>query len=214
MNIKWLGHAAFLITSESGIRIITDPYNPVGVLHYDEINETADIITVSHDHFDHNNVAAIRGNPKVVKKTTETRGIGFTGIPVHHDNDSGKQRGNNTIFCFEVDGMKICHLGDLGHELNDKQVADIGKVDVMFIPIGGFYTINAQTAHRVCDQIKPRVVIPMHYKNARCKDSPIADVNKFLHCKENVNHLDTSEAKFKSEELPAETQIMVLEPAL
>ena len=214
MKIKWLGHATFLITTTSGTRIIIDPYDPVDVLNYDKINESADIVTVSHDHFDHNNVAAVRGNPEVVKTTAKTKGISFTGIPSYHDETEGKQRGENTIFCFEVDGVKICHLGDLGHELNAKQVADIGKVDLLFIPVGGFYTINAKTARRVCDQLKPRVIIPMHYKNARCIDSPISDVSEFLQGEKNVKQLNTSEVEFKSEELPTDTQIMVFEPAL
>ena len=214
MNIKWLGHATFLITSDTGTRIITDPYKPVGVLNYGEINEAADIVTVSHDHFDHNNVAAVRGNPEVVKATAETKGIRFAGIPSYHDETKGKQRGDNTILCFEVDGVKICHLGDLGHELNDKQVADIGKVDVLFIPVGGFYTIDGKTAHRVCDRIEPRVIIPMHYKNARCKDSPISDASEFLQGRKNVNRLNASEVEVKAGELPTDTQIMVFEPAL
>ncbi|MFC1956094.1 MBL fold metallo-hydrolase [Chloroflexota bacterium] len=214
MKIKWLGHATFLITSANGTRIMIDPYDPVGVLNYDKINEPADIVTVSHDHFDHNNVAAVRGNPEVVKTTAETKGISFMGIPSYHDETEGKQRGENTIFCFEADGVKICHLGDLGHELNAKQVTDIGKVDLLFIPVGGFYTIDAKTARRVCDQLKPRVIIPMHYKNARCKDSPISDVSEFLQGEKNVKQLNTSEIEVKSKELTTDTQIMVFEPAL
>ncbi len=214
MKIKWLGHATFVITPESGLRIIIDPYEPVGVLNYDEINESADIVTVSHDHFDHNNVAAVGGNPEIIKATTETKGIRFTGIPSYHDETEGQQRGENTIFCFELDGLKICHLGDLGHELNDKQVADIGRVDLLFIPVGEFYTVDTKTARRVCDQLKPRVIIPMHYKNARCIDSPISDITEFLQGEKNVKRLNASEVELKSEELPTDTQIIVFEPAL
>ncbi len=115
MKIKWLGHASFLITSDSGIKIITDPYETGGGLSYGEIKESADIVTVSHDHFDHNNVAAVPGNPQVVKGTAEVKGIEFKGISTYHDEAKGGQRGKNTILCFEVDGIRVCHLGDLGH---------------------------------------------------------------------------------------------------
>ena len=213
MKIKWLGHATFLITSESGIRIITDPYAPAEKLHYGEIKESADIVTVSHDHFDHSNVAAVRGNPAMVKDTAEVKGIHFKGIPTYHDAAQGKNRGTNTIFCFEVDGAEVCHLGDLGHKLTDKQVAEADKVDILLVPVGGFYTIDATVASQVCDQLKPRVIIPMHFKNSKC-DFPISGVDEFLGGKKDISRLDASEVDFKSGELPANTQIIVLKPAL
>ncbi|MFH1640100.1 MAG: MBL fold metallo-hydrolase [Chloroflexota bacterium] len=213
MKVTWLGHASFLITSESGTRIITDPYIPGGDLRYGEIKESADIVTVSHEHGDHNNVAAVQGNPEVVKGTTETKSIKFKGIPVYHDDAQGKERGKNTIFCFDIDGVNICHLGDLGHVLNDKEVAELGKVDILLMPVGGFYTIDAGAASQVCSQIKPGVIIPMHFKNERCT-FPIAGVEEFLQGKDNVSRLDGSEVEFKAGELPGNTKIMVLKPAL
>jgi L-ascorbate metabolism protein UlaG (beta-lactamase superfamily) len=213
MKIKWLGHAAFLITTDSGIRIITDPYKPADDLKYGEIKESADIVTVSHEHFDHNNAAAVQGNPQVVRKTTEAKGIKFKGIPTYHDDAGGSKRGSNTIFCFEVDGLNICHMGDLGHALNDKQVAEVGKVDILLIPVGGFYTIDAKAASQICDQLKPRVIIPMHYKTNKI-DFPITGVDEFLKGKDNVSRLDNSEVEFKAGEFPAGTQITVLKPAL
>jgi len=213
MKVKWLGHASFLIVSESGTRIITDPYIPGGDLHYGEIKESADIVTVSHDHFDHNNVAAVQGNPEVVKGTTEAKSIKFKGIPVYHDDAQGKERGSNTIFCFDIDGVNVCHLGDLGHVLNDKEGAELGKVDILLIPVGGLYTIDAGAASQVCSQIKPGVIIPMHFKNERCA-FPIAGVEEFLQGKDNVSRLDGSEVEFKAGELPGNTKIMVLKPAL
>ncbi len=213
MKIKWLGHATFLITSDAGIRIITDPYMPNERLTYDEIKESADIVTVSHEHGDHNNVATVKGNPEVVKETTEVKGIKFDGIPTYHDNSDGSQRGSNTIFCFEVDGLRICHLGDLGHRLSDKQVAELGRIDILLIPVGGFYTIDAKAATEVCRQLKPRVIIPMHYKTDKC-GFPIAGVDEFLRGKEAVSRLDASEVEFKSDEFPATTQIIILKSAL
>ena len=213
MKIKWLGHASFMITSETGTKIITDPYTTGEKFKYGEIKETADIVTMSHDHFDHNNIAAVQGNPQAVKETAEAKGIKFSGIPTYHDEVQGSQRGKNTIFCFEVDGVKVCHLGDLGHGLSDKQAAEIGEVDVLLCPVGGFFTIDVATASQTCDQLKPRVIIPMHFKNNKC-DLPITGVAEFLQGKKNVSQPDSSEVEFKAGELPTNTQIIVLKPAL
>jgi len=215
MKTKWLGHASFLITSDTGTKIITDPYVTGGDLSYGEIEESADIVVVSHDHSDHNNVSAVGGNPKLVRGavTTEIKGIEFKGIPTYHDEAGGNKRGKNTIFCFEVDRVRVCHLGDLGHQLSDKQVAELGKVDILLIPVGGFYTIDAKVASQVCDRLEPKVIIPMHYKTNKC-GFPIAGVDEFLRGKKEINRLDASEAEFKQGELPATTQIIVLKSAL
>ena len=215
MKVKWLGHASFMITSDTGTKIITDPYTPGGFgLDYGEIKESADIVTVSHEHGDHNNVAAVGGNPEIAKETAEIKGIKFNGITTYHDEAGGSQRGNNVIFCFEVDGVKICHLGDLGHQLSEQQVAEIGKVDILLVPVGGNFTIDAKVATEVCDKLAPKVIIPMHYQNERCSSFPVAGVDEFLQGKTGVSRPDTSEAEFKQGELPAATQIMVLKPAL
>jgi len=213
MKIKWLGHASFMITSDTGIKILTDPYVTGGDLRYGEIKESADIVTVSHNHTDHNNVAAVGGNPQVVKGTARIKGIEFKGIPTYHDDAGGKKRGDNTMLCFEVDGVRVCHLGDLGHQLSDMQVAELGRIDILLIPVGGFYTIDAKVATEVCSRLKPKVIIPMHYKTDKC-GFPIAGVDEFLRGKEGVSRLDASEVEFKPGELPASTQIIVLKSAL
>lgn len=213
MRIKWLGHSAFLITSEDGTRIITDPYETGHGLTYGSINETADIVTVSHDHGDHNNIAAVQGSPRVVRGTAEAGGIKFKGIPTAHDDKGGSERGGNTILCFEVDGVSVGHMGDLGHRLSDAQLAEMGGIDVLLIPVGGHFTIDAGAASQVCDRLKPPVIIPMHYKNDGCH-FPIAGVDEFIKGKGNVIRLDASEVEFKAGELPAGTRIMVLKPAL
>ena len=213
MKIKWLGHASFMITSDSGMKIITDPYVTGGGLKYGEIKESADIITVSHEHGDHNNVSAVQGSPEVVRETAKVKGIEFKGIPTYHDDAKGKSRGNNTILCFEVDGIRVCHLGDLGHQLSDKQVAELGSVDILLIPVGGSYTIDAKVAGQVCDKLKPKVIVPMHFRNDKCS-FPIAGVDEFIRGKEGVSRLDAGEVEFKQGELPASTQIIVLKSAL
>jgi L-ascorbate metabolism protein UlaG (beta-lactamase superfamily) len=214
MKIKWLGHASFLITAEDGTRIITDPYGDYPGLSYAPINETADIMLVTHDHGDHLG-GRVKGNPKQVTGSGSKKigTIEFKGINTYHDTSKGSQRGKNTIFCFIVDGVRICHLGDLGHELSKSEVADIGLVDVLMIPVGGFYTIDAATASAVCEQIQPKVVLPMHYKNDKC-NFPITGVDDFLKGKKNVKRADSSEIELKAVQLPQATEIVVLRHAL
>jgi L-ascorbate metabolism protein UlaG (beta-lactamase superfamily) len=213
MKLKWLGHACFLITSETGVRIITDPYPQGSGLSYVPVNETADIVTVSHDHFDHNNVSAVSGKPEVVTSTKTVKGIQFKGIATHHDESQGKERGTNTIFCFTVDGIKLCHLGDLGHRLNKEQIFEIGTVDILLIPIGSVFTIDAKMAGTVSDDLKPKVVIAMHCKTPKC-DWPLNTVDDFVAGKKNVRKLNSSEVEFKADKLPESTEIVVLQPAM
>jgi L-ascorbate metabolism protein UlaG (beta-lactamase superfamily) len=213
MKIKYLAHAAFLITSDNGTKIITDPYTTSDELKYGAIKETADIVTVSHDHRDHNNVAAVKGNPQVVRDTAEVKGIKIKAIPAAHDDKGGKERGKNTIFCFQVDGVRIAHLGDLGHLLTDNQVVEVGKVHVLLVPVGGHFTVDAKAAGEVCDQVRTRVIIPMHYKTDKL-NFPIAGVEEFIKNKSNVTRVNGSEVTFAVPELPTSPQIMVLKPAL
>jgi L-ascorbate metabolism protein UlaG (beta-lactamase superfamily) len=215
MKIKWLAHASFLITSEKGTRIITDPYTVAGGITYAPIEESADVVTVSHDHGDHSNVKSIKGNPQVVKGQgiVDAFGITFRGINSDHDDTGGSQRGKSTIFCLAVDGINLCHLGDLGNLLNDQQIADIGAVDILLIPVGGYYTIDARQATEVVKSVKPKVAIPMHYKTEKC-NYPITGVDEFLKDKQNVRRLASSEVAYKKGELPDKPQILVLEHAL
>ena len=215
MKVKCLGHACFFITSKEGIRIITDPYAVGGGINYSPIKETADIVVVSHEHGDHNNVSAVLGSPEVVKGSGVkiAKGIQFKGIGTYHDTNKGKQRGFNTVFCFTVDGIKLCHLGDLGHLLTQEQVTEIGDVDMLFIPVGGFFTIDAADASRVCDQLAPKVIIPMHFKTPKCT-YPIASAEDFLKGKKGIRKADSSEMEFEREKLPAITEIELLQPAL
>jgi L-ascorbate metabolism protein UlaG (beta-lactamase superfamily) len=192
-----------------------DPYDATKGVNYLPISETADIVTVSHDHWDHNAVSVISGNPEVVTADNPGlhNGIQFRGVYAWHDDEKGDQRGNNTVFCFELDGMNICHLGDLGHRLSREQINEIGEVDLLFIPVGGYFTIDANVATETCDDLKPRIVVPMHYKTSKL-DFPIAGVEGFLEGKKNVKKLDSSQIELKSDELPRELEIVVLIPAM
>jgi L-ascorbate metabolism protein UlaG (beta-lactamase superfamily) len=213
MKTKYLAHAAFLITSDVGTRIVTDPYETSDALKHGVIKETADIVTVSHEHGDHNNISAVQGNPKIVRASAEVKGIKIKAVPAAHDDAGGSQRGKNTVFCFEVDGINVCHAGDLGHVLTAEQVKAIGKVDVLMLPVGGFFTIDAKTAAKVCDQLKPKVIIPMHFKTDKI-NFPIGGVDEFLKGKSNVTRVNNSEIELKAGKLPTGAQIMVLKPSL
>jgi L-ascorbate metabolism protein UlaG (beta-lactamase superfamily) len=215
MKVKWLGHASFLITSKGGTKIITDPYAVGGGIDYSPIRETADVVLVSHDHGDHSNVSAVQGKPEVVRGSGKkaAKGIEFKGIATSHDASQGTERGSNTVFCFTIDDLKLCHLGDLGHVLSPGQVTQIGAVDILFVPVGGFFTVDATVASQVCDQLKPRVTIPMHFKTPKCA-YPIAGVEDFLRGKKNVRKIEGSEVGFERERLPAATEIVLLQSAL
>jgi L-ascorbate metabolism protein UlaG (beta-lactamase superfamily) len=163
LKITWLGHSCFKIEDGSGKVVVTDPFDEA--VGYPHPKVKADVVTVSHDHHDHNHVAAIGGKPEVVRGPGKkaAAGIEFEGIATYHDEKGGRLRGKNTIFSFEMDGVRICHMGDLGHQLGEKEAAALGDVDVLMIPVGGVYTLDAEGAKKVVGQIKPKVVIPMHF---------------------------------------------------
>jgi L-ascorbate metabolism protein UlaG (beta-lactamase superfamily) len=215
MRVKWLGHACFLITSRDGLRLITDPYAVGGGINYSPINEAADVVLVSHGHDDHSNISTVKGKPEVVRSDgiKTTKYIQFKGVTTYHDEAKGGQRGLNTIFCFTIDDIKLCHLGDLGHVLNREQINEIGAVDIIFVPVGGFFTIDASAASQVCDQLGPKIIIPMHYKTPKCT-YPIAGVEDFLKGKNNVKRIDNSEVDFELENLPVTAEIVILQPAM
>ena len=218
MDIKWYGHASFFLTTAQGVKIITDPYEPGaydGGIAYGPITDEADIVSVSHDHADHNYVKGLAGNPTVItgEGKHEVKGIVFEGVSTYHDDSQGTERGGNTIFTIIADGMRVCHLGDLGHLLNDKELQQIGQVDCLLIPVGGFFTIGPQEARQVVDQLQPQVTIPMHFKTDKC-GFPIASVDQFVEGAQQVQRLDTSTFTFSKEELETGGGIVVLQPAL
>ena len=141
------------------------------------------------------------------------KGVEITGVATFHDTARGAQRGPNTVFRVTVDGIRTAHLGDLGHALNKKQMQAIGPVDILLTPVGGTYTIDGRTASQVADALKSRVVIPMHYRTARCS-FPIADAKPFLKERDNVRRVDGSEVEFTKQDLPEVTETVVLKPAL
>ncbi len=167
MEIIWHGQSCFTIKN-GDVTIITDPYESDIGLKLPNLK--ADIVSISHEHSDHNNLKAIEGNPKILNwpGEYEVAGVQMQGIEAFHysqsEGEKAEKRGETIIFTFVLEGMKVCHLGDLGHRLTNEMTEAIGDTDVLFIPVGGLTTIDAKKAHEVIEQIEPRLVIPMHYK--------------------------------------------------
>ncbi len=214
MKIKWLGHAAFLITAANNIKIITDPYNIGNGINYRPISDIADIVTISHGHRDHSNSAAIKGSPLILREQDQhiVKGIEIKAVQVYHDQTLGSERGNVLVFCLKVDGLIVCHTGDLGHTLSAQQIDEISPVDILMLPIGGYYTIDAQQADIVAQSLNPRIILPMHYKTDKT-DYPIAVVQPFIKDRDNVRQLEVSEIEITPDSLPSVTQTVVLKPA-
>jgi len=182
MFISYLGHSCFKIQDKigsDGVTVVTDPFDKDFGLKVP--NFEADVVTISHGHADHSNSSSLRGNPFVVDVPGEyeIKGAMVVGVESFHDDKQGADRGKNTIFRIEVDGIVIAHLGDLGHSLSDEQLAQLGVIDILLIPVGGKYTLDAKKAVEVVNQIEPRIVIPMHYKVAGSKID-IDGVEKFV----------------------------------
>ncbi len=217
MKIKWNGHASFTITASDKTVIVTDPYDPSGyggALKYAPVNDQADGVLVSHDHADHNFVAGLPGSPEVIRDAGSINNIHVKGIPTHHDESGGKERGNNVVFVFSVDGVRICFVGDLGHQLTADQIREIGSVDLLLLPVGGTFTVDAAGAAGVADSLNPRLIIPMHFKTEKC-DFPIATVDDFLGQVQNVKQIHRSEIMISKEDFPASGyEVWVLDHAL
>lgn len=218
MKIKWYGHAAFNIVTDAGTRIIIDPYQSGafgGALTYGKIIDEADIVLVSHDHDDHNYTKDIKGKYLLVEKEGEynDKGVMIAAIPTFHDQSGGSERGKNLLFVVEADGVRVAHMGDLGHVLDARTLQRLGRIDILLIPVGGFYTIDAREATTVFNSLKPRITVPMHYKTDKC-DFPIAGVEEFIRDKKWVNMAGTSEIVITGGSLPGEPEIIVLQSAL
>ncbi len=164
MQITWYGHSCFLLTSESGYSILTDPCDPE--TGYELHDLVCDAVTISHEHHDHNCLAIVAGSPEIMRTPGEFLAgeIPVTGFSSYHDDAKGTNRGENVVFLYQIDGLKVLHLGDLGHMLSDDVIEKIGDVDVLLAPIGGVFTLNAKMATELADRLHAKVLIPMHYK--------------------------------------------------
>ena len=197
MKLQYLAHAAFLLTSGKGTKVLTDPYEPGsfgGAVGYKPIDEPVDVITISHDHADHNYIAPHHQSAQLFNQPGKYQfdDIEISGIKTFHDPKQGQERGENIIFNLKIDEMIICHLGDLGHPLSKDLLSEIGKIDVLLIPVGGIFTIDANTATTVMQALAPKVCIPMHYKTDRLAFD-LAPVSDFIKNRNNVKIIQVSE---------------------
>jgi len=215
MNIQYYGHSCFkIITKPAGrgqeeITIFLDPFSKEIGLRPPQ--GQADLILVSHDHHDHNNVSALKGNPRVLDIPGEysTFGVNIIGINSFHDNKSGEERGKNTIFILESEEIRICHLGDLGSDLTEKQLEEINGVNILMIPIGGKYTIDGEKAVDIIKKIEPNIIIPMHYK-IKGSNIDIDDEKKFCNEIGNCPSVKMSKISLKKKDLEEKSMEIIL----
>jgi len=208
MEITWLGHSCFLIRGKEKT-IITDPYHPD--LGYRLGEPEADIVTLSHFHPGHNYIEGVANEPKLIKSPGEYEigGTFITGVATFHDNRKGDLRGKNTIYIIEMDGITLCHLGDLGHPLDPRLIEEIGDIDILFLPVGEVSTMPIDTAVEIVRQLEPPIVIPMHYKT-EAFTGDLSPVDKFLD-KMRIRELEAKpKLSITSSSLPSSTQTIVL----
>ncbi len=212
MKLKWLGHACFLLTSADGVQVLLDPFNEQVGYPLPEVE--ADIVTISHGHGDHSHTAAVKGDFLVVEQPgrVAVRGVEISGIVSYHDRDFGSLRGKNIVFTFRLDGLAVCHLGDLGHLLSRSHLEQIGDVDLLLVPVGGRYTIGAAEALEVVRQIGPAVTIPMHFKTA-VGGAALDPVDRFLELAGGGSRPGKCELDFDRDSLGDHAGVVVLEYA-
>ncbi len=217
MHIIWRGQACFEIVAfkQKGeqVSICIDPFSDdIGIKMP---SFSADLLLVTHPHFDHNNKKAIKGDPFTIEGPGEyeARGVFVKGIPAWHDNSQGLERGENTIYVIETEELRVCHLGDLGQkELSSEQIGEMGDIDVLLIPVGGIYTINGAEATKIIAQIEPRMVIPMHYGIGKLRVK-LDGVDKFLAAMGVKSMEQQPKLLIKKKDLPQEeTKVVILKP--
>lgn len=215
MDITSLGHSSFKIRGKNAT-VITDPYDVALVGMKFPKDAEATIVTVSHDHPDHNAVLAVAGSPQIIKGPGEydVAGVGILGIASYHDNEKGKSRGKNTIYRIQIDGISIVHLGDLGYVLSSAEVESLDGVDILIIPVGGTYTIDATSACAVIQDVDPHIVIPMHYGNPLLNQKEFGSllpVSAFLKEIGKEDVAPQSKLSITKDKLPEQLQVVVLQ---
>jgi L-ascorbate metabolism protein UlaG (beta-lactamase superfamily) len=212
MEITYLGHSSFRLRGKTAT-LVTDPFDSKKVgLKFPKVK--ADIVTVSHDHGDHNDVKAVGDIKRVVDGPGEYEisGVSIIGIPTYHDDKKGEERGKNNVYVIEMDGLRLAHLGDLGHKLSEKTLGKMGDLDILMVPVGGFYTIDAKQAAETVRSIEPSITLPMHFKAKGMAASfdKIATVDSFL----TESGLPVEKAKklsIKRSDIGEEMKVVVLE---
>lgn len=211
MIIGCIGHAEFLLELENGMRLVTDPYD--NACGYPLLPLRADALLVSHQHHDHNATENVQGFAQIIDTAgqhTLAPDVHVTAIPCFHDEVQGAKRGKNLMFLIEAEGLRIAHLGDLGHLPTAEQIAVLSPVDVLMLPVGGYYTIDALQAREVAHLLCAHVILPMHYRTAANEDWPIAPVEKFLALYPAAEHLPL--LRICRDDLACQPAVAVLSP--
>ncbi len=214
MEISYLGHSSFKLRSREAV-LITDPFDPKLVgMKFPALS--ADIVTISHQHADHNFLPAVEGNPLVISGPGEyeVKGIRIIGISTYHDNKEGQERGKNTVYRINMSGLSIVHCGDLGHKFNEGQAELLDGVDILLVPVGGVYTISSTSALEIVSQLEPSIVIPMHYKTERISAEnfgQLSGLDSFTKEFSAKAVLTQPKLIISKEKLPAETTVVILE---
>lgn len=215
VEIAYLGHSCFRIKGKTAA-IVCDPYDSyVGFKMPSSVE--GDVVTVSHGHKDHSFVAGVKGEPFVISEPGEyeIKEVEILGFSTSHDEKSGTERGGNVVYYFKIDNLGIVHLGDLGHRLSPEQVEAVNEVDILLVPVGGFYTIDATGAHEVIDQLEPKIVVPMHFRTKKHDVKVFGKVeglDVFLKEMGEEKVEPQKKLKIKSRaDLPEERKIVVLE---
>ncbi|MCR4435319.1 MAG: MBL fold metallo-hydrolase [Clostridiales bacterium] len=209
MKIKWFGHSCFLLTSEAGVKVLTDPFdNKVG---YAVPRVETDIVTISHGHFDHNNKSMAKGKFTCFDSPGKyfEKGLEIQGIPTLHDNEGGTKRGKNIVFKFAIDGIRVCHCGDLGHIPTREQVEELKGVDVLLIPVGGVFTIDYKDAYETVKLLKPVITVPMHFKTQQVTFE-LDTVDRFLDLAGQPVRTGSTELELKKEDLGKTSGVVLL----
>lgn len=211
MDISYLGHASFRLKGKTAA-VVVDPYDPSVGPKFPKVD--ADIVAVTHAHFDHNATSQVSGEPFIIAGPGEyeVKGVEIIGVNSFHDNKQGAERGNNTIYNFKIDKINVCHLGDLGQTtLTEQQVEEIANVDILLLPVGGHFTINATEANKIASQLEPRIIIPMHFKDAETKIAELSGVESFLKEINKENLEPVNKLTITPDKLPEETQVVLMQ---
>ncbi|MDE6667323.1 MAG: MBL fold metallo-hydrolase [Clostridia bacterium] len=212
MIIEYLGHSCFKLTESTGTSIVCDPYSEE-IVGYAMPSVDADVVTVSHHHNDHDNIQKVGGTPAIIDRENncDFDGVEINSIKSFHDASRGKKRGENMIFKFRMDGIDVCHLGDLGEQCSSDLIETLLPVNVLLIPVGGTYTVDAEMAKEYVDRIMPDIVIPMHYRTKDCK-LDIDKVDEFLKLfdEDVIEEVDGNSIELSRTDLGEETKIVVL----
>ena len=219
LTLRWFGHAFFVVTSSDGVRVAMDPFGDIG---YPMPEVDADVVTVSHGHGDHNGADRLAGSPAILRGleaggadwnaiSYDLRDVRITALPAYHDNVEGRKRGLNSIFIVEIGGLRLAHLSDIGHTLSAETLEDMGRIDILLVPVGGIFSIDGRQAIDIMTRLRPAITIPIHYKTAATATWPIKDESTFLGGLNNVRRLDATTISVTPETLPDRPEVWVMQ---